>query len=176
MTVCLNFEYEGTDGSAATWAFDGMKSLSGEKMAAASAQTDNVPEKCLVCGVEKKDGGTQTESPVMRSMVSQTVPGHATVTIDTQTEPQQEEITCHQLSCLTEILGSFADTTAAKGTASLMQEKLEAYMRKARDVFEYCPEVRDDFPLLAKKKDPISTKVKTKPETDIVAHLRIKRR
>jgi hypothetical protein len=76
----LSMEYETDDGTAAQWTFDGLALLDGGTMlAAAATQTDTDPNKCFVCGQDKKKTlemkhqEVQTDAIVTRSIDTQTV-------------------------------------------------------------------------------------------------------
>jgi hypothetical protein len=149
----LTIEFEGKDGSAAQWTFDGNELLGGGSMVAAAAtQTDVDEKKCLICGVEKRQNvevkheETQTDTTSTKSMETQTTE-QTTSSNRVHVTPPSMPIH-HQMPRALEILGPFIN---ARSTQPLLgriyQDKLLS-MKDVRKVLDQNVAARTDFTLL----------------------------
>jgi hypothetical protein len=149
----LRIEFEEDNGAAAEWTLEGMELLDGEKMVAAvSTQTDVDPEKCLVCGEEKrrivgmKDEETQTDTRAMQPMETQTIvlPTSST-TIQVALSPVP---LYRQFPQAVEILGPYIDTPATVALIGDALSNMVPRMKDCRAILDHNEVARNSFFIL----------------------------
>ena len=141
----LKVKYEGKDGAAAEWIFDGMALIDGRRMTAtAMTQTIVDPKRCLTCGEEKnksvevKHQEVQTDMHAMRSTGVQTAASVMTST-GVQSQPSRQVSLHHQIPNALEILGPYIDTPAITSLVQKALGKLEIQLRKSRSILDREP-------------------------------------
>ncbi|KAH4060477.1 hypothetical protein HBH49_002790 [Parastagonospora nodorum] len=159
----LTIEFEGKDGSAAQWTFDGNELLGGGSMVAAAAtQTDVDEKKCLICGVEKRQNvevkheETQTDTTSTKSMETQTA-AQTTSSSGVQVTPPTIPVHLRMPGAL-ETLGPFINARATKRILGHIQEGVLSSMTDVRKVLDQNVAARTDFTLLYQETQKISTK------------------